>query len=195
MGWWTKDSLGNNAVYKFFQCGQREIIWKCVPTKITKLLPFLSCILKKIWWRAPVSGLWHEGDQFLYDVFYTPSGHKPIHLRSIAGLVPLLACTIISLRALPVASAAFSHHIDQHPQHVRRTDTVLTVLKWASTDLHASTFACTHTLTNRKIYRYKTHSYYPQMHMHTFTHACAHTSALAFKSCNTEKKIIKFLKH
>lgn len=78
-------------------------------------------------------GLWHEGDQFLYDVFYTPSGHKPIHLRSIAGLVPLLACTIISLRALPVASAAFSHHIDQHPQHVTRLnddEVFLSLLPW-----------------------------------------------------------------
>ena len=64
------------------------------------------------------SGLWHEEDRFFYDVFHTPEGVVPIRLRSISGLVPLLACATIKLRKLSTIAMYFDTIFKEHPQHV-----------------------------------------------------------------------------
>src|SRR6185295_9344645 len=42
------------------------------------------------------TGLWDETDQFYYDVLTSPSGnHMPLRVRSLVGLIPLLAVETI----------------------------------------------------------------------------------------------------
>ena len=51
---------------------------------------------------APVGqgiGLWDEADEFFYDVLHTPDiGYLPLRVRSLVGLMPLLAVETIELR-------------------------------------------------------------------------------------------------
>jgi hypothetical protein len=40
-------------------------------------------------------GLWDEEDGFYYDQIHTERGHIPIRLRSLVGVIPLLACEVL----------------------------------------------------------------------------------------------------
>ena len=68
-----------------------------------------------------VAGLWHEEDRFFYDVLHTPEGPVPIQLRSMSGLVPLLACVKIKLRRLSNTAVYFDRFLSRYPQHVSET--------------------------------------------------------------------------
>jgi hypothetical protein len=65
-------------------------------------------------------GLWHEEDGFYYDVLHLPSDEKlPMRLRSLVGLIPLLAVEIIEpevLGALPDFAARLEWFIDNRPE-------------------------------------------------------------------------------
>jgi hypothetical protein len=50
---------------------------------------------------ASGSGLWDDDDSFFYDVLRTTEGHRvPLKVRSVVGLLPLAAATIIPARML-----------------------------------------------------------------------------------------------
>ena len=65
-------------------------------------------------------GLWHEEDGFYYDVLHLPDDSKiPMRLRSIVGLIPLLAVEIIepeTLEALPDFARRLEWFIDNRPE-------------------------------------------------------------------------------
>ena len=65
-------------------------------------------------------GLWHEDDGFYYDVLHLPTEEKiPMRLRSLVGLIPLLAVEIIepeTLAALPGFAQRLEWFIDNRPE-------------------------------------------------------------------------------
>ena len=68
-------------------------------------------------------GLWDEGDGFFYDVLHRPDGARlPVRVRSIVGLVPLFAVTVIEpsvLEALPGFAARMAWFEEHRPHYAR----------------------------------------------------------------------------
>ena len=62
-----------------------------------------------------ISGLWHPHDRFYYDVIPTESGDRtPIALRSLVGIIPLLACLNINRSQLQSKSGKLMmKHLDE----------------------------------------------------------------------------------
>ncbi|HYZ15383.1 MAG TPA: hypothetical protein VE591_03235 [Candidatus Acidoferrum sp.] len=64
-------------------------------------------------------GLWHEEDGFYYDVLHLPDDRKvPMRLRSLVGLIPLLAIEVLepeTLEALPDFTRRLEWFIDNRP--------------------------------------------------------------------------------
>jgi hypothetical protein len=64
--------------------------------------------------------LWHEGDGFFYDVLHLPDGRlHPLEVRSIVGLIPLLAVETIEpdvVRTLPGFARRMQWFIDNRPE-------------------------------------------------------------------------------
>jgi hypothetical protein len=64
-------------------------------------------------------GLWDEDDSFFYDVLRTTDGHRvPLKVRSVVGLLPLAAATIIPgrmLRKLPDLSSRLRWFLTNRP--------------------------------------------------------------------------------
>lgn len=60
-------------------------------------------------------GLWQPHDKFFYDVVETESGDRtPIALRSLVGIVPLLACLNIKMTQLQSKSGKkIRNHLDE----------------------------------------------------------------------------------
>lgn len=73
--------------------------------------------------QAGGSGLWDEEDGFYYDLLETEGRHDPLRVRSLVGLVPLLAVAIVPksyLKRLPDFSrrvAWFYHHRSHMTHH------------------------------------------------------------------------------
>ncbi len=57
------------------------------------------------------TGLWDEEDGFYYDHLFTPTGTKPLKIRSMVGIIPLFTVDVISQRV-----------IDQMPEFRKRID-------------------------------------------------------------------------
>jgi hypothetical protein len=66
-------------------------------------------------------GLWDEEDAFFYDVIRTPDGAKvPLKVRSVVGLLPLAATTILSsvtLARLPEVAGRLRWFLTKKPQY------------------------------------------------------------------------------
>ncbi|WP_433217817.1 MGH1-like glycoside hydrolase domain-containing protein [Dactylosporangium sp. CS-047395] len=66
-------------------------------------------------------GLWDEEEAFFYDVLRTADGHQiPLKVRSVVGLLPLTATTIISsstLRRLPDVAARLRWFLTNKPEY------------------------------------------------------------------------------
>jgi len=66
-------------------------------------------------------GLWDEKDGFYYDVLHARSGERvPLRVRSLVGLIPLCAVTVIdsaTLASLPGFARAFTWFVDNKPQY------------------------------------------------------------------------------
>jgi hypothetical protein len=66
-------------------------------------------------------GLWDENDAFFYDVIRTPDGEKvPLKVRSVVGLLPLAATTILSsvtLARLPEVAGRLRWFLTKKPQY------------------------------------------------------------------------------
>ena len=62
-----------------------------------------------------ISGLWHPHDKFYYDVIPSESGDRtPIALRSLVGIIPLLACLNINRSQLQSKSGKMMmKHLDE----------------------------------------------------------------------------------
>jgi Glycosyl hydrolase family 63 C-terminal domain len=64
-------------------------------------------------------GLWHEEDEFYYDVLHTPGGrYLPLKVRSLVGLMPLLAVDTIQwqlIDALPGFKARLEWYLTHRP--------------------------------------------------------------------------------
>lgn len=81
----------------------------------TKFYDHFLRIAKAIHGKAANDGLWDEADGFFYDELREDNGHRtPLRIRSLVGLLPLIAGTIIEDRALK-----------QYPDYVRRMDRLL----------------------------------------------------------------------
>jgi hypothetical protein len=66
-------------------------------------------------------GLWNEADSFFYDVIRQPDGEKvPLKVRSVVGLLPLAATTILSsvtLARLPEVAGRLRWFLTKRPQY------------------------------------------------------------------------------
>ncbi len=63
--------------------------------------------------------LWNEEDQFFYDLLVLPDGRTiPLKVKSIVGLVPLFACTVIDefdMQKQPLLDRRFKWFLDRRP--------------------------------------------------------------------------------
>ena len=63
--------------------------------------------------------LWDEGDGFFYDVLHAAGEHKTIKIRSLVGLIPLLAVEVLNddvIDALPGFKRRMQWFIDNRPE-------------------------------------------------------------------------------
>jgi hypothetical protein len=69
--------------------------------------------------------LWNEEDEFFYDVLHQPNGQSiPLRVRSLVGLIPLLAVETIEpelLQALPQFHRRLEWFIDHYPELAKLT--------------------------------------------------------------------------
>jgi len=64
------------------------------------------------------TGLWHEEDGFYYDVLHHETGDLPLRVRSMVGIIPLLACEIIeegTVEALPGFQRRLKWFLENRP--------------------------------------------------------------------------------
>ncbi|KAL8624675.1 hypothetical protein ACOMHN_038221 [Nucella lapillus] len=87
-----------------------------IPKFLTHFLNIATAINRNI----SEQGLWHEEDRFIYDAFHTPFGPVPIRLRSMAGLVPLLACAKIDLKKFSTPANEVDSYLADFPQFLCR---------------------------------------------------------------------------
>lgn len=70
---------------------------------------------------AKEQGLWDESDGFFYDVISTPDGQRtPIRVRSLVGLLPMIATTTLgtgTLRRLPSFAAGLDWFLAHRPEY------------------------------------------------------------------------------
>jgi len=73
-------------------------------------------------------GLWNEEDEFYYDVLHTPGGrYLPLKVRSIVGLMPLLAVETIQWQLIDQLPG-FKSRLEWHLEH--RPDLAALVSRW-----------------------------------------------------------------
>jgi hypothetical protein len=79
-------------------------------------------------------GLWNEEDEFYYDVLYTPGGrYLPLKVRSIVGLMPLLAVETIQWQLID-ALPGFKSRLEWYLAH--RPDLASLVSRWQEPGMH-----------------------------------------------------------
>jgi hypothetical protein len=79
-------------------------------------------------------GLWDEEDEFYYDVLYTPGGrYLPLKVRSIVGLMPLLAVETIQWQLID-ALPGFKSRLEWYLAH--RPDLASLVSRWQEPGMH-----------------------------------------------------------
>ena len=70
------------------------------------------------------SGLWDETDGFYYDQLHVKGRHTPLKVRSMVGLIPLLACEILEdgvLANLPGFTKRMRWFLEHRPELARHT--------------------------------------------------------------------------
>jgi Glycosyl hydrolase family 63 C-terminal domain len=79
-------------------------------------------------------GLWDEEDEFYYDVLHTPGGrYLPLKVRSIVGLMPLLAVETIQWQLID-ALPGFKSRLEWYLAH--RPDLASLVSRWQEPGMH-----------------------------------------------------------
>jgi len=79
-------------------------------------------------------GLWNEEDEFYYDVLHTPGGRfLPLKVRSIVGLMPLLAVETIQWQLID-ALPGFKSRLEWYLAH--RPDLASLVSRWQESGMH-----------------------------------------------------------
>jgi hypothetical protein len=79
-------------------------------------------------------GLWNEEDEFYYDVLHTPGGrYLPLKVRSIVGLMPLLAVETIQWQLID-ALPGFKSRLEWYLAH--RPDLAGLVSRWHEPGMH-----------------------------------------------------------
>lgn len=79
-------------------------------------------------------GLWDEEDEFYYDVLHTPDGrYFPLKVRSIVGLMPLLAVETIQWQLID-ALPGFKSRLEWYLAH--RPDLATLVSRWQEPGMH-----------------------------------------------------------
>ena len=79
-------------------------------------------------------GLWDEEDEFYYDVLHTPGGrYLPLQVRSIVGLMPLLAVETIQWQLID-AMPGFKSRLEWYLAH--RPDLASLVSRWQEPGMH-----------------------------------------------------------
>ena len=79
-------------------------------------------------------GLWNEEDEFYYDVLHTPGGrYLPLKVRSIVGLMPLLAVETIQWQLID-ALPGFKSRLEWYLAH--RPDLASLVSRWHERGMH-----------------------------------------------------------
>jgi Glycosyl hydrolase family 63 C-terminal domain len=79
-------------------------------------------------------GLWDEEDEFYYDVLHTPGGrYLPLKVRSIVGLMPLLAVETIQWQLID-ALPGFKSRLEWYLAH--RPDLASLVSRWHEPGMH-----------------------------------------------------------
>ncbi|HUK65940.1 MAG TPA: glucosidase [Anaeromyxobacteraceae bacterium] len=81
------------------ELSREEPIYEDVATKFFEHFLYIAGALNDLGGRGV--GLWHEGDQFFYDAVRTPDGRvEPLRVRSLVGLIPLLAVAVVDPEVL-----------------------------------------------------------------------------------------------
>jgi len=79
-------------------------------------------------------GLWNEEDEFYYDVLHTPGGrYFPLKVRSIVGLMPLLAVETVQWQLID-ALPGFKSRLEWYLAH--RPDLASLVSRWHEPGMH-----------------------------------------------------------
>jgi Glycosyl hydrolase family 63 C-terminal domain len=79
-------------------------------------------------------GLWDEEDEFYYDVLHTPGGrYLPLKIRSVVGLMPLLAVETIQWQLID-ALPGFKSRLEWYLAH--RPDLASLVSRWQEPGMH-----------------------------------------------------------
>ncbi|MDP9237946.1 MAG: glucosidase [Chloroflexota bacterium] len=101
-------------------------VYEDVATKFFEHFMYIAGALNNV--GGDGISLWDDNDEFFYDVLHTPDGEtKPLRVRSLVGLIPLLAVETIEpevLEALP----EFKAHLEWFLEH--RTDLAGLVSHW-----------------------------------------------------------------
>jgi hypothetical protein len=74
------------------------------------------------------SGLWDEADGFYYDQLHVNGSHIPLKVRSLVGLIPLLACEVIEedvLARLPGFTRRLRWFLENRPELAHYTSCLL----------------------------------------------------------------------
>ena len=90
------------------ELAREEPIYEDLATKFFEHFLYIAGALNDLGGKGV--GLWHEGDQFFYDALRTSDGRvEPLRVRSLVGLIPLLAVLVVDPDTLA-----------RHPDFVRR---------------------------------------------------------------------------
>src|SRR5438045_6745851 len=101
-------------------------VYENIATKFFEHFLMIAAAMNKLCGKGV--GLWDEEDEFYYDVLHTPGGrYLPLKVRSIVGLMPLLAVETIQWQLID-ALPGFKQRLEWYLAH--RPDLAGLVSRW-----------------------------------------------------------------
>src|SRR5438093_13207890 len=92
-------------------------VYENIATKFFEHFLMIAAAMNKLCGKGV--GLWDEEDEFYYDVLHTPGGRNlPLRVRSLAGLMPLLAVETVQwqlIEALPGCKSRLEWYLQYRP--------------------------------------------------------------------------------
>jgi hypothetical protein len=81
------------------ELGRENHVYEDIATKFFEHFLYIAAAMRDL--GGAEIDLWHEGDQFFYDVLHTPDGGaRSLEVRSMVGLIPLFAVEILDAQLL-----------------------------------------------------------------------------------------------
>jgi hypothetical protein len=114
--WMAKFSL--DMLLMAVELAQQNSVYEDLVVKFYEHFIYIAAAMDRI--GVNEDELWDEEDGFFYDVLRLPDGHSfRLKVRSIVGLLPLIACAVLSaetLEKLPRVSERIDYFNQQHPE-------------------------------------------------------------------------------